>query len=182
MAGHLFGLEPEDSGYYVLLSNIYAAAGRWDNVENVRALMKGRRVNKTPRCSFIEDKSKVHAFVVGDRSHRQSEKIYAMLETLVGQMKEAGYVPNIDFALYDVEEEVKEHMVGMHSEKLAIAFGLINTSPGTTIKITKNLRVCGDCHIASKFISRIVRREIIVGDVNRFHHFKDGLCSCRDYW
>ena len=139
-------------------------------------------MNKTPECSFIEDKSKVHAFVVGDRSHPQSEKIYAMLETLVGQMKEAGYVPNTDFALYDVEEEVKEHMLGMHSEKLAIAFGLINTSPGTTIKITKNLRVCGDCHTASKFISRIVRREIIVRDVNHFHHFKDGLCSCRDYW
>ena len=112
----------------------------------------------------------------------QSEKIYDMLEKLFGKMMNVGYVPEIDFALHDVEEEQKENILGHHSEKLAIAFGLMNTSPGTTIRITKNLRVCGDCHSATKFISKIVDREIIVRDANRFHHFKDGLCSCGDFW
>eukprot|EP01018_Ginkgo_biloba_P034994 Gb_38301 [translate_table: standard] len=178
----LFVLEPESAGCYVLLSNIYAVAGRWDDVEKVRTLMKDRGLKKTPGCSFIEVNNRVHVFLVGDRSHPQAEKIYATLELLSGQMKEAGYVPNTNFVLHDVEEEVKEHMLSTHSEKLAIAFGLINSIPGSPILITKNLRVCGDCHSATKFISKIVKREIIVRDANRFHHLKDGFCSCGDYW
>jgi hypothetical protein len=175
-------LEPENTGHYILLSNTYAATGRWDDVEKLRKTMKGRCLKKTPGCSFIEVNNKVHAFVVGDKSHPQSQDIYTMLETLAEQMGEAGYVPDTNFVLHDVEEELKEHMLYSHSEKLAIAFGLISTSPGTPIQITKNLRVCGDCHSASKFISKLVKREIIVRDANRFHHFKDGLCSCGDYW
>eukprot|EP01018_Ginkgo_biloba_P037426 Gb_17091 [translate_table: standard] len=182
VAERLFDLKTKDTGHYVLLSNIYATAGRWDDVAKVRTMMKDRGLKKIPGCSVIEINNKVHTFLVGDRSHPQSEKIYATLETLAGQMEEAGYVPDMNFVLHDVEEEVKEHMLCSHSEKLAIACGLINTNPGSPIRITKNLRVCGDCHIATKFISKIVRREIIVRDANRFHHFKDGLCSCGDYW
>jgi pentatricopeptide repeat protein len=182
VAERLFELEPEDAGNYVLLSNIYAAAGRWDDAAKVRTMMKSKGLKKTPGCSLIEVNKKVHSFLVGDQLHPQSEQIYAVLENLKMQMKEAGYVPDTNFVLHNVEEEVKEHMLHSHSEKLAIAFGLINTSPGTPIHITKNLRVCGDCHRATKFISKIVRREIIVRDSNHFHHFKEGLCSCRDYW
>eukprot|EP01018_Ginkgo_biloba_P019235 Gb_06193 [translate_table: standard] len=182
VAEHLFDLEPEDAGYYVLLSNIYAAAGRWDDASKVRTMMKEKGLNKTPGYSLIEVNNKVHAFLVGDRSHPQSCEIYSMLNTLAAQMKEAGYVPNTNFVLHDVEEEVKEHMLCSHSEKLAIAFGLISTSFGTPIRITKNLRVCDDCHNATKIISKIVKREIVVRDANRFHCFKGGLCSCGDYW
>lgn len=182
VADHLFNLQPKDAGYYVLLSNIYAVAGRWDNMEKVRLLMKDRGLKKTPGCSVIELNNRVHAFLIGDTSHPQSEQIYATLQTLTGQMEDLGYIPNTNFVLHDVEEELKEHMLFSHSEKLAIAFGLINTCPGTTIRITKNLRVCGDCHNATKFICRIVKREIVVRDANRFHHFKDGRCSCGDYW
>eukprot|EP01018_Ginkgo_biloba_P023741 Gb_23967 [translate_table: standard] len=174
---HLLELEPENPGYYVLLSNIYAAAGRWDSVAKVRSRMKDMGVEKKPGCSWIEVKNTVHAFRVGDRSHPQSEEMYAILKCLAGQMKDAGYVPDTNYVLHEVEEMDKEHILCGHSEKLAIAFGLINTCTGTPIQITKNLRVCGDCHTATKFISKIVQREIIVRDVNRFHHFKDGLCS-----
>jgi hypothetical protein len=104
----------------------------------------------------------MHAFLVGDRSHVQTEKIYEFLEILSGKMKEAGYVPDRNFVLHDVEEEQKEHFLNYHSEKLAIAFGILNTSPGTSIRIVKNLRVCGDCHSATKFISNLVGREIVV--------------------
>jgi pentatricopeptide repeat protein len=182
VAKRLFDLNTKDCGHYVLLSNIYAAAGRWNDVAKVRTIMKGRGLKKSPGRSFIEINSIVHSFLVGDRSHPQSEKIYATLKTLTEQMEAAGYVPDMNFVLHDVEEEVKENMLYSHSEKLAIVFGLINTNPGTPIHITKNLRVCGDCHNASKFISKIVNREIIVRDANRFHHFKDGLCSCQGYW
>eukprot|EP01018_Ginkgo_biloba_P031949 Gb_23267 [translate_table: standard] len=178
----LFNLEPQNAANYVLMSNIYAAAGRWDEVAKVRKMMKDRGVQKIPGCSWIEVKSRVHAFVVGDRSHPQVEEICAILEILARQMKEAGYVPDTNFVLHDVEDEYKNDFLCHHSEKLAIAFGLINTSHGTPIIVVKNLRVCGDCHTAIKFISKIVGRKIVVRDANRFHHFKDGQCSCGDYW
>lgn len=127
-------------------------------------------------------KNRVHVFTAEDRSHPQMEDIYARLEILLGKMKMAGYMPDTTFALCDVEHEQKESYLLYHSEKLAIAFGLISTPIWTPIRIIKNLRVCGDCHTAAKFISMIVRREIVVRDVNRFHHFKDGQCSCGDYW
>eukprot|EP01018_Ginkgo_biloba_P001355 Gb_26130 [translate_table: standard] len=182
LAKRLFELDPENAAPYVLLSNIYAAAGRWDDIENVRRMMKDRRVKKTPGCSWIEVNKQIHAFLVGDKSHPQTQMIYAKLETLSRQMKEAGYVPDTKFVLNDVKQQQKEQILCHHSEKLALTFGLINTSPGTTIRIIKNLRVCGDCHSAIKFVSKIVVREIVVRDAHRYHHFKDGLCSCGDYW
>eukprot|EP01018_Ginkgo_biloba_P009907 Gb_21316 [translate_table: standard] len=160
----LFELDSTNSAHYVLMSNIYAAAGRWDDMEKVRKLMKGRRLKKTPGRSWIEVNKKVYAFLVGDRSHPQTPEIYAKLERLSGQMKEEGYVPATNFVLHDVEEEQKEHFLGHHSEKLAIAFGIINTSPGTPIRVVKNLRVCGDCHSAIKFVSKIDEREIVEVD------------------
>eukprot|EP01018_Ginkgo_biloba_P009818 Gb_14459 [translate_table: standard] len=182
VAERLFELDPENSAHYVLLSNMYARAGRWEDKEKVRKMMKDRRVKKTPGHSWIEVNNKVYAFLVGDRSHPQTREIYAKLDGLFGQMKEAGYTPDMNFVFHDVEDEQKEHTLCHHSEKLAIAFGLINTSPGTPIRIVKNLRVCGDCHSATKFISQIVARDIIVRDAIRFHHFKDGQCSCGGYW
>eukprot|EP01018_Ginkgo_biloba_P030859 Gb_11981 [translate_table: standard] len=175
-------LEPRDHASSVMLSNIYAAAGRWDEVASVRKLMRDRGVKKEAGCSWIEVKNQVHSFMVGDILHPQMEAIYAKLEKLTEQMKEAGYIPDTNFVLHDVELEEKEHSLSYHSEKLAIAFGLINTAAGTPIKIMKNLRVCGDCHAAIKFICKIVEREIVVRDTNRFHHFRDGVCSCGDYW
>eukprot|EP01018_Ginkgo_biloba_P016521 Gb_02086 [translate_table: standard] len=182
VAEHLFKMKPENAGYYVLMSNVYGAARRWDDLAKVRTMMKDQGLKKNPGCTWIVVKNNVHAFLVGDRSHPQSEEIYATLENLSGQMKSAGYVPNTNFVLHDIQDEEKERILCGHSEKLAIAFGLINTCPGTPLQITKNLRVCGDCHSATKFISKIVGREISVRDANRFHHFKDGTCSCGDYW
>eukprot|EP01018_Ginkgo_biloba_P000321 Gb_38244 [translate_table: standard] len=182
VAEHLFELEPKNAAPYVLLSNIYAAAGRWKDIEKVRKMMKDRRVKKPHGRSWIKVNKQVHAFLVGDRSHPQTEKIYAKLERLCGQIKVAGYMPDTRFVLNDVKEEKKEEILRHHSEKLAIAFGLINTSPGTVIRVIKNLRVCGDCHSAAKFISKIAAREIVVRDASRYHHFKDGHCSCGDYW
>eukprot|EP01018_Ginkgo_biloba_P034078 Gb_04445 [translate_table: standard] len=140
VAERLFELEPDNAGYYVLLSNIYAEAGRWDEVEKVRTVMENTRLRKAPGCSLIEVNNRFHAFLVGDKSHPQSDEIYAVLETLTGQMKDAGYVPNTDFVLHEVEEETKELMPCSYGEKLAVAFGLISTSPGIPIQISKNLR------------------------------------------
>ncbi|XP_015579359.2 putative pentatricopeptide repeat-containing protein At3g08820 [Ricinus communis] len=178
----LVALELWNSGNYILLSNIYSAGLKWDDAAQIRSIMKERGMQKIPGCSWIEVNGVVHEFLVGDKSHPMSEKIYSKLVELAKDLKAAGYIPTTDNVLFDIEEEEKEHFLGCHSEKLAIAFGLISTAPKQTIRVVKNLRVCSDCHAAIKLISRITGREIIVRDNNRFHYFSQGSCSCKDYW
>lgn len=175
-------LEPTHSGDYILLSNIYASVGRWEDALKVRGEMKEKGIKKTPGCSLIELDGVIHEFFAEDNVHSQSEEIYNAIEDMMKQIKSAGYVPNTAEARLDAEEDDKESSVSHHSEKLAIAFGLIKSPPGTTIRITKNLRVCTDCHNATKLVSKVFNREIVVRDRTRFHHFKEGSCSCNDYW
>ncbi|MBA0821098.1 hypothetical protein Goarm_017974 [Gossypium armourianum] len=182
VAKHLFELEPENPGVYVLLSNIYAGAGRWDDVARIRTLLNNKGMKKVPGCSSIEVDRVVHEFLVSDKVHPRCKEIYDMLNEVDTLLEKAGFVPDTSEVLQDMDEEWKEGALSHHSEKLAIAFGLISTKPGTTIRIVKNLRVCGNCHSATKLISKIFNREIIARDRNRFHHFKDGSCSCNDFW
>lgn len=180
-ASRLFELDPDEGGYHVLLANIYAAASMWDKLAKVRTIMEKKGLQKTPGCSLVELKNEVHSFYSGSTSHPQSKRIYTFLETLIDEIKAAGYVPDTN-SIHDVEDYVQENLLSSHSEKLAIAFGLLNSSQGSTIHIRKNLRVCGDCHNATKYISLVTGREIIVRDMHRFHCFKNGVCSCGDYW
>ncbi|KAL5729483.1 putative pentatricopeptide repeat-containing protein [Ranunculus cassubicifolius] len=181
-ARKILELEPENGAVYVLLSNLYAACNRLDDMHRIRKLMTDKGIKKTPGCSLIEMNGAVHEFVAGDRSHSCSDKIYSKLDEMSQDLKLAGYVPNTSVALLDVGEEEKQTSLYQHSEKLAIAFGLISSEPKVTIRIVKNLRICVDCHQAAKLISRLYDRELIVRDRTRFHHFRHGLCSCKDYW
>ena len=182
IAEKAFNLNQQDSSIYVLLSNIYASKGRFQDVNRIRELMKQNGVKKIPGQTWIEINGKVHSFIVEDKSHEFTNEIYEELEKLNKEMKLAGYIPNTNFILHDVEEEEKEHLLSYHSEKLALSFGILSTPPHTPLTIVKNLRVCGDCHNATKFISKLQMRDIIVRDSNRFHHFKNGICSCGDYY
>uniref|UniRef100_A0A7N1A4C7 DYW domain-containing protein n=1 Tax=Kalanchoe fedtschenkoi TaxID=63787 RepID=A0A7N1A4C7_KALFE len=182
VAEKLIELEPNNPGAYILMSNVYAGAGRWDDVAKIRTRLNDKGMKKVPGCSSIEVDSAVHEFLVGDKTHQQSQQIYEMLDEVDSLLEKAGFVPDTSEVLYDIDEEWKEDALSRHSEKLAIAYGLISTEPGTTIRIVKNLRVCGNCHSATKLMSKIFDREIIARDRNRFHHFKDGSCSCNDYW
>jgi pentatricopeptide repeat protein len=175
-------LESENAAGYVLLANIYPASGNKHLCEDVEPQRKERDVKRQPGRTWIEVDNKVHTFVVDDQDHPQMVEIHAELKRLSGLMHDAGYVPHTTIVLHDVEEEEKVFHLCHHSEKLAIAFGLLNTAPGTSLRIRKNLRVCEDCHTSTKFISKIIGRTIMVRDVNCFHHFKDGICSCMDYW
>lgn len=181
-SSRLFQLEPVSAGNYVLLADIYAEAKMWDEVKRVRKLLETRSLQKVPGRSWIEVKRKIYSFVSVDESNPQIEEIQSFLIKLSAEMKEKGYVPQTKVVLYDLNEGEKERILLGHSEKLAVAFGLINTNKGETIRITKNLRLCEDCHTLTKFISKFANKEILVRDVNRFHHFQNGVCSCDDYW
>ncbi|KAL3513561.1 hypothetical protein ACH5RR_026278 [Cinchona calisaya] len=181
-ASRLSELECENDGTYTLLSNIYANAGRWKDAIRIRFVMKRKGIKKRPGCSWVQGKKETATFYVGDRSHAMSEKIYDLLEDLIDRIKVMGYIPDTSFALHDVDDEEKGDLLVEHSEKLALAYGILTSPPGLPIRITKNLRVCGDCHIAITYISKIIEHEIILRDSSRFHHFKDGSCSCKGYW
>ncbi|KAL5216450.1 hypothetical protein ABZP36_007851 [Zizania latifolia] len=175
-------LDPSHSGDYILLSNIYASVGRWKDAAMIRREMDMRGIEKIPGCSLIELDGTVFEFFAEDSDHPQLREIYEKVEEMIKSIKMAGYIPNTDDARLDVDENEKEVSVSHHSEKLAIAFGLMKLRPGATIRLSKNLRVCVDCHSATKLISKVYNREIVVRDRNIFHHFKDGYCSCNDYW
>ncbi|CAK9869700.1 unnamed protein product [Sphagnum jensenii] len=182
IAKQLVELNPGNAAGYVLLSNIYTAAGKWDQSAAVLQLKLDRGVKKQAAHTWIEVNNQVHRFVVDDQQHPQLAEIHAELKRLSQQMNDIGYVPDNKFVLHDIEEEEKVLHLCHHSEKLAIGFGLISTPPGTPLRIFKNLRVCGDCHTATKFITKLVGRRIIIRDAKRFHHFENGECSCGDYW
>jgi hypothetical protein len=181
-AEKLLQLNSQNAAGYVQLANIYASKNRWEDVARVRKRMKESNVVKVPGYSWIEIRNKVHHFRSSDRIHPELDSIHKKLKELEKKMKLAGYKPELEFALHNVEEEQKEKLLLWHSEKLAVAFGCIKLPQGSQIQVFKNLRICGDCHKAIKFISEIEKREIIVRDTTRFHHFKDGSCSCGDYW
>ncbi|XP_037497890.1 pentatricopeptide repeat-containing protein At3g12770 isoform X2 [Jatropha curcas] len=181
-AEQLFLLDPYNTGHYVQLSNLYASARLWDFVAKVRVLMREKGLSKDMGQSVIEINGKLQAFRFGDKSHPRSNEIFEELANLERRLKEAGFFPHTESVLHDLNDEEIEETLCNHSERLAIAYGLISTPPGTTLRITKNLRACVNCHAATKLISKLVNRVIIVRDANRFHHFKDGVCSCGDYW
>ncbi|KAI3518785.1 hypothetical protein L1887_07598 [Cichorium endivia] len=179
---NLLELEPQDSATYVLLSNMYAVSGKWEDRNRTRKLMKDRGVKKVPGQSWIVVKNTVHAFFVGDRLHPLCNEIYDYLEVINKRVSEIGYVQDRYSLLNDFEQDQKDASSCIHSEKLAITFGLLTLSNRVPLCVMKNLRVCNDCHNWIKFVSKISNRDIVVRDSYRFHHFGAGVCSCKDHW
>ncbi|KAL3645122.1 hypothetical protein CASFOL_010302 [Castilleja foliolosa] len=181
-ADRMLSIEPGNSGAYSALANVYSASGQWDEAAKIRKSMKDRKVKKEQGISWLQIKSEVHVFGSDDAIHPQRDAIVRNMAEIWDRIKKMGFVPDTASVLHDLDQELKEQILKHHSEKLAIAFALMNTPENSTIRIMKNLRICNDCHSAIKFISKLVNREIIVRDATRFHHFKNGLCSCREYW
>ncbi|XP_076916256.1 pentatricopeptide repeat-containing protein DOT4, chloroplastic-like [Bidens hawaiensis] len=171
VAERIFELEPENMEYYLLLANIYSEAEKW---EEVKTLKDGiTRNNKG--FSWIEIKGKVNMFVSGNKDYPEVKKIESLLDNVRMEMKKDGVSGRLRLGLVG-----KDDGCG-HSEMLAIGFGLLKLPAGRVIQVNKNVKVCGECHEMAKFISKNVGREIVLRDCNRFHHFKDGFCSCRGY-
>jgi len=178
----LQGMSANDSGSYILASNVYASIGKWCVKAEVRELMNKKGLVKPAGSSRIEVDGVVHEFVMGDYDHPDAEKIFTKLDQMVEKLRKEGYNPKVSEVMLEMDDEEKAIQLLHHSEKLALAYGLIRTCPGSKIRIVKNLRSCDDCHKFMKLISKVYQRDIIVRDRIRFHHFKNGDCSCKDYW
>nr|XP_027187589.1 pentatricopeptide repeat-containing protein At1g20230-like [Cicer arietinum] len=176
----LFEIEPNNPGNYVSLFNILVTAKLWNEASKIRLFMKERGITKTPGCSWLQVGNRVHTFVVGEKSNVESDKIYNFLDELVEKMKLVGYKPDTEYVLQDIDQEEKAESLCNHSEKLAVAFGMLNLNGQSTIRVFKNLRICGDCHNAIKYMSMVVGVMIVVRDSLRFHHFKNGNCSLEE--
>lgn len=182
VADRLLSLGPEDPSTCILLSNAYAGAGIWENVSKVRKLMTHMDTKKEPGYSRIDLGKESLVFYAGESLHPMRDEISTLLKEMDAEMRRRGYVPDTSSVLHDMGQQEKERQLFWHSERLAVAYGLLNSVPGAVIRIVKNLRVCGDCHNVLKLICSITNREIVVRDSTRFHRFKDGKCSCCDFW
>ncbi|WVZ56649.1 hypothetical protein U9M48_007145 [Paspalum notatum var. saurae] len=170
------------SGDYTLLSTIYSSANRWNDSEEVWKQRKQKKIRKNKGLSWVELWGSTHEFKAGDRSHPDTEDIYRVLHGLCKRAKVEGYAPLTELVTKDVSEEEREENLTFHSEKLAVAYSVLKTGPGTEIMVSKNLQTCIDCHEWMKIISKVLCRVIIMRDRMRFHRFESGCCSCKDYW
>ncbi|KAL5226579.1 hypothetical protein ABZP36_014844 [Zizania latifolia] len=175
VADWIMELEPTSSASYVILYNMYLDAGELSLTSKTRDLMKQRCVKKEPGLSWIELKCGVHSFVAGDKSHPESNAIYTKLADMPSKIEKLT-ITNTDISRRE------QNFMNCHSEKLAVALGMLNLPQSAPIRVMKNLRVCRDCHLTMKLLSKSENREIILRDPIRFHHFRDGSCSCADYW
>ena len=180
-AQKLYGMEPEKLNNYIVLLNIYNSSGNLKEAAAVVQTLRRKGLRMLPACSWIEVKKQPYFFHSGDKSHAQTKEIYQKVDNLMLEISKHGYVPERKYLLPDVDDQEKRVLL-YHSEKLAIAFGLINTPGWTPLQIVQSHRICGDCHSAIKLIAMVTGREIVVRDASRFHHFRDGSCSCGDYW
>ena len=173
--------DDQRSAIIVLTANTYSSIGDHHRSLLLRQNLYRDKIPKYSGVTRTEVDGIIYEFCAQDVRHPRSKDIYERLEILHDQLIKLGYKPN-ESVLTKNETNI-EWSIYAHSERLAIAFNLISTPPGTTIHLTKNLRMCIDCHEVSKLIAQLTQREIIARDRLRIHYFtKDGRCSCNDHF
>ncbi|KAL2546192.1 Pentatricopeptide repeat-containing protein [Forsythia ovata] len=145
-------------------------------------MMTDKGVTKDPSCSTIEINGVVHELFAGDTSHPQTKEIFQQLDDVEERLKFVGHVLDSSQApMVDDLDDEKGHSLRLHNERLAIAFGLLNSKQGFLFVYLKIYGSATSATMLLKFISRVFNVDIIVRDHIQFHHFRNGSCSCKDY-
>ncbi|KAK9142119.1 hypothetical protein Syun_011519 [Stephania yunnanensis] len=166
-AENLIEIEPRNLIVRRLLTQLYGLDGRAVDSLTKRKPRKRNGTTSILGLSWLEVKNKVHSFMTGDHCMPCSDSIYAQLDSISRKIKAMGLDSHKSELC--IEEEEKEEICGVHSEKLAIAFALFSSPDSLScIRIIKNFRMCGDCHRTAKLVSLIHRQEIYVHD-SRFY-------------
>ncbi|XP_030481558.2 pentatricopeptide repeat-containing protein At1g19720 [Cannabis sativa] len=173
---HLLELEPGNHLIQRLRGQVDALIGKKSEIDSkMRELEKESSTIRNMGQSWIELNNRVYTFVAGDKS---KPHLYPWLHGIPKSLSKSDFCDGLCF-----EEEDSEEIGGVHSEKLAMAFALVEfPKKGQCIRIVKNLRMCEGCHETAKYISMAYRCEIFLNDSKRLHRFSKGKCSCRDYW
>lgn len=104
-ASHIVNLKSEITGSFMLLSNIYAASGRWEDSAKIRVSAKTKGLKKIPGQSWIEVRKKVYTF---SASHLEQDEVYGILEELALQMASENCKPNSCFSQQCIDDEESE--------------------------------------------------------------------------
>ncbi|KAI3971232.1 hypothetical protein MKX01_021999 [Papaver californicum] len=175
IAEKLVELEPTDATANLLLQQVLLTEGNWDDATKMKTNCSSMRSN----ASWIEVRNKVYEFT---SDQVPAEAISIKLSELERTMKELCYVADRNHLLHNAEEEEYAGTGLHHTEMKALAFGLLSLAPGVPIRIMKNVRMCGDCHSACKFMSTFLGRDLVVKDTCKYHNFSNGNCSCKNAW
>ncbi|CAF4218906.1 unnamed protein product [Adineta steineri] len=151
---------------------------------NIKRKLIQANLKKPSGLSYTEVNNKIYMFRAHDSSHPRSREIYNEIEKISKELTLYGHKYDSSCIIRPLNEnESVESVLCGHSERLAIAWNFVANPNISRIQITKNLRVCDDCHESTKLIALIRQCEIIVRDASRIHHFhKNGKCSCNDYF
>ncbi|CAI0548427.1 unnamed protein product [Linum tenue] len=187
-AQQLLKLKPKDPQIYSILLNYYASAKSWEDVSRLKELMKEEKIGILEDWSWISIKDKVHSFKTSIQRAPGNAGTFRLLDELLDKARSHGYMTH---AAMEVNNEVREiemehghyssASAANHSERLAVAFGLLNIQTDAPIRVNKNTRMCRDCHSFIKIVSSMSSREIIVKDSWRIHRFANGQCSCGEF-
>ncbi|CAF2122201.1 unnamed protein product [Rotaria magnacalcarata] len=148
-----------------------------EEAENIR-LNRMKEVGKKVQVglSWTAVNGEIVQLKAHDRSYSRSKEIYAEAERISSELIKHGHNYDSSWITRPLHEnETIKSVLCAHSERHAIAFYFI--------QITKNLRVCGDCHQATKLIAKVLQVNIVVRDTTCIHHFStNGTCSCQDHF
>ena len=171
----------ENTGYYVLVSNVYATIGKWDQVCPICKSIKAKGLEKDPGCGWMEIQNWVYVLGVGISSSNSLKRSISYSGYLLAWWLRKVMLPICN--LFYMRLRTMRRETCFAGTVIGWPYHLeCHTKPGTTLQVMKNIRVCRDCHTMTKHKSKVVQRELLVRDGNHFHVFKDGACICGDYW
>ncbi|CAM4947453.1 unnamed protein product [Rotaria socialis] len=168
----------------ILLANVYASSGDIEKSTDIKMELHKSGAKKQIGVTMTDIDGKIWRFRAHDQSHAESAEIHEQADRMSKRIIEHGHKYDASWVVRPVEpDETIETLLCGHSERLAMAAHFIRNRKPKRIQMTKNLRICGDCHQVTKLVALIYQCEIVVRDANRIHHFHmNGQCSCQDYF
>ena len=177
----------------VLMQHILTTIGekRAANEINKRRKMEGWYKQRGTSEIVIpgDDIGIVHSFTAGNGYKKDYPNDWPKMDQLWNkwqvELKKLGFKHDDRCMTRQLKDnETVEYVLCRHAEKLALSYGILKTpNKKDPIHINKNMRMCADCHEATKLISKIEERQIYVADANAIHRFDGkGNCSCADYY
>ncbi|MCO5557680.1 hypothetical protein L7F22_011250 [Adiantum nelumboides] len=133
--------EPGNASGFALMSSTYTHIGLWEESTRLEVARRHANAWKVPAKACIEVENEIHSFTVGDTTHPFNEKIQLKLKSITASLLEEGYPPHYNLIPSAMSIDCKQDALCGHSERLAIAFGLLSTPQGVTLRLANAAHV-----------------------------------------